>query len=183
MPPRSTPTGPRNPSRSASVVPVGGTAVPPPDNHVLLKRSVKRDKNNVIVAVLQFPPFAQALTGIFASAWQLPLSTADRARFLGTLNLVLYFVTFPGSLPDFSIFQHFADQADFPRIAEQRGFSETLSSLLQVLDRAAAEDSPDVKALFFFVDAIISIEAARRKEEEAKVGFLFPSASSFLLFR
>ena len=100
MPPHSTPTGPCNPSCSVSTVPVGGTAALSPDNHVLLKRSIKRNKNNVIVAVLQFPPFVQALTGIFASAQQLPISTADCARFLGTLNLVFYSLIF---LRSFSI--------------------------------------------------------------------------------
>ena len=62
MPPCSTPTGPHNPSHSASAVPVRGTVSPPPDDHALLKCSVKHDKNNVIVAVLQFPPIVQALT-------------------------------------------------------------------------------------------------------------------------
>ena len=174
MPPNSTPTGPRNPIHS---VPVRGTAALPPNNHTLLKCSIKHNKNNVIVAVLQFPPFVQALTGIFASAQQLPISTADCARFLGTLNLVFYSLIFLRSF-SINIFpsQHFADQVDFPRIADQRRFPETLSTLLQVLNCATAKDSPDVKALFTFIDAIIFIEATRceacRKEEEAEVSIL-----------
>ncbi|KAG6882982.1 hypothetical protein C0992_010066 [Termitomyces sp. T32_za158] len=67
------------------------------------------------------------------------------------------------------VIQHFADQADFPVLADQKGLSETFSTILPLLDRRAADESPDVKAFFTLADAIIAIEAGRRVARQKEV--------------
>ncbi|KAG5348637.1 hypothetical protein C0989_009314, partial [Termitomyces sp. Mn162] len=53
---------------------------------------------------------------------------------------------------------HFANQADFPLIANQAGLANALSDILPLLDHQAANDSPAVKAFFSFSNVIIQIE-------------------------
>ncbi|KAG5720060.1 hypothetical protein E4T56_gene5647 [Termitomyces sp. T112] len=53
---------------------------------------------------------------------------------------------------------HFADQADFPRITEQKGLFDSLATILPTLDCGAAHDSADVQALLTFANAITQIE-------------------------
>ncbi|KAG6884120.1 hypothetical protein C0992_006969 [Termitomyces sp. T32_za158] len=111
----------------------------------MLKRAVKRDAHQVILAVLQRPAFAQAVVGLCDTAKAFPGTPADRARFLGTIGW------------------RFADQADFPVLADQKGLHDALSAVLTCLDRQAADDSGDVKAFFAFADAIVAIGAGRRE--------------------
>ncbi|KAG6882294.1 hypothetical protein C0992_012192, partial [Termitomyces sp. T32_za158] len=113
-------------------------ALPPPDFYSLLNKSVKRDTHRVILAVL----------GLCNTAKAFPGTPADRARFLSTVGW------------------HFADQADFPVLADQKGLSETFATILPLLDRRAAEESPDVKAFFTLADAIVAIEAGRREARQ-----------------
>ncbi|KAG5323467.1 hypothetical protein C0989_012255 [Termitomyces sp. Mn162] len=155
------PTAPRkNPVGPAAKLP----RVPPtarsssvqnsPDNFALLQRSVKRDAHQVILAVLQLPLFAQAVIGFCRVAAGIPGTQADRARYLGTMQL------------------RFADQADFPRIAEQKGLFDSLTATLPVIDRDAANDSTDIQSFLTFADAILQIEKNRRevqRQREAEV--------------
>ncbi|KAG6883411.1 hypothetical protein C0992_008801, partial [Termitomyces sp. T32_za158] len=117
----------------------------PPDPFSNLKHSLKRDKNQVILAVLQRPLFASAMISICGTARAFPGSGGDRARFLGTTQL------------------RFADQADFERLVDQRGLVDALLATLPTLDRRVAEDAPDVKAFFSFADALVQIETNRRE--------------------
>ncbi|KAG6864510.1 hypothetical protein C0993_008789, partial [Termitomyces sp. T159_Od127] len=65
---------------------------PPPksapsiDFYALLKRAVKWDSNNAIVAVLQYPPFMQAIVGFCKTARVFPGTPAARARYLGSIG-------------------------------------------------------------------------------------------------
>ncbi|KAG6869785.1 hypothetical protein C0993_006017, partial [Termitomyces sp. T159_Od127] len=68
------------PSKPASVQKLPS----PPDFYGMLKRAVKRDSNQVILAVLQRPLFAQAVIGLCNTAKAFPGTPADRTRFLGT---------------------------------------------------------------------------------------------------
>ncbi|KAG6894044.1 hypothetical protein C0992_007712 [Termitomyces sp. T32_za158] len=126
-------------------------ASPPPDFYSLLNKSVKRDAHRVILAVLQRPSFAHATIGLCNTARAFPGTPADRARFLSTVGW------------------HFADQADFPVLADQKGLSEAFSTILPLLDRRAAEESPDVKAFFTLADAIVAIEAGRREARQKEL--------------
>ncbi|KAG6893907.1 hypothetical protein C0993_012720 [Termitomyces sp. T159_Od127] len=97
----------------------------------------------------------QAVVGFCDTAKVFPGTPADRARYLGAIGWC------------------FADQADFGRIADQKGLADKLSATLRLLDRSAADDSPAVKAWFTFADAIITIdgnrrEALRKVEEERR---------------
>ncbi|KAG6894077.1 hypothetical protein C0993_012402, partial [Termitomyces sp. T159_Od127] len=70
----------------------------------------------------------------------------------------------------------FADQADFPVLADQKGLFVALSAILPLLDCGAADDSLKVWAFFTFADAIIAIEDHRREacqQEEEVRSFLF----------
>ncbi|KAG6893043.1 hypothetical protein C0992_011468 [Termitomyces sp. T32_za158] len=116
----------------------------------MFKRAVKRDSNQVILAVLQRPTFAQAAIGLCGTAKAFPGTPADRARYLGTIGW------------------RFADQADFPVLADQRGLFDALSATLPLLDRQAADDSSDVKAFFIFADAIIQIEGSRHEAQRQR---------------
>ncbi|KAG6874611.1 hypothetical protein C0992_007316 [Termitomyces sp. T32_za158] len=139
MPPKNSSSVPTAP-RKANPKPAN-----PPDPFVSLKRSVKRDKNHVIVAVLQHPLFASAVISICGTARAFPGSGGDRARFLGATHLC------------------FADQTDFEWLVDQRGLVDALLATLPNLDRRVAEDAPDVKAFFTFADALIQIETNRRE--------------------
>ncbi|KNZ82107.1 hypothetical protein J132_08290 [Termitomyces sp. J132] len=80
---------------------------------------------------------------------------ADHTRFLGLIGW------------------HFANQVDFPLIANQAGLTNTLYDILPLLDSQAANDSLTVKAFFSFSNAIIQIEnncheAQCQQELEAK---------------
>ena len=82
------PTAPRAALQSA--------APPPPcdvtDHAASLNHAVKRNEAGVIIAVLRYPAFASALVGYISSAKSIPFPCpADRARYLGFLNLVSTF--------------------------------------------------------------------------------------------
>ncbi|KAG5347260.1 hypothetical protein C0989_012441, partial [Termitomyces sp. Mn162] len=49
----------------------------------------------------------------------------------------------------------FANQADFPLLANQKGLYDTLSATLDVLNHKAAADSTAINLFFVFADAII----------------------------
>ncbi|KAG6883934.1 hypothetical protein C0992_007427 [Termitomyces sp. T32_za158] len=147
MPPRNTsntPTAPRK-AGSKAVCMVIATLPGPPDPFSNLKQSLKRNKNQVILAVLQRPLFASAMISICGTARAFPGSGRDRACFLGTTQLLI-------------ATQRFADQADFERLVDQRGLMDALLATLPTLDRRVAEDTPDVKAFFTFADALVQIE-------------------------
>ncbi|KAG6895803.1 hypothetical protein C0993_009154, partial [Termitomyces sp. T159_Od127] len=93
---------------------------PPVDFYALMKQAVKQDTNHMIMAVLQFPPFTQAIVG--------------SAKLPGPSQAPLQIV--PGTW-------HFMDQADFGRIANQKGLVDKLSTTVQLLDCTAANDSPN----------------------------------------
>ncbi|KAG5715678.1 hypothetical protein E4T56_gene470 [Termitomyces sp. T112] len=112
----------------------------PPDFYGMLQHAVKRDANQVILAVLQHPIFVQAIIGTCHTAKAFPGMPADRARFLGSIGW------------------RFADQADFPLIANQASLADMPSDMLPLLDRQAANDSPAVKDFFTFSNAIIQLE-------------------------
>ncbi|KAG6881062.1 hypothetical protein C0993_002998 [Termitomyces sp. T159_Od127] len=57
-----------------------------PDFYGMLKRTVKRDSNQVILTVLQHPLFAQAIIGLCNTAKAFPGTPADRICFLGTTS-------------------------------------------------------------------------------------------------
>ncbi|KNZ81424.1 hypothetical protein J132_00663 [Termitomyces sp. J132] len=144
-----------------------------PDNFALLQRSVKCDAHQVILAVLQLPLFTQAVIGFCRVAAGIPRTQADRARYLGTMQLVspLSVFSFPSS-SFFSSLQRFADQADFPCIAKQKGLFDSLTATLPVIDRDAANDSTNIQSFLTFADAILKIEKNRCKvqcQREAEV--------------
>ncbi|KAG6884262.1 hypothetical protein C0992_006646 [Termitomyces sp. T32_za158] len=72
------------------------SASSPPDFYSMFKRAVKRDSQQVILAVLQRPTFAQAAIGLCNTAKAFPGTPANCARYLGTIGW------------------RFADQANFP---------------------------------------------------------------------
>ncbi|KAG6898836.1 hypothetical protein C0993_003695 [Termitomyces sp. T159_Od127] len=101
MAPPTAPTAPRKMAgtRATHVVPqvVIQTAPPskpapvqnppsPPDFYSMLKQAVKWDSNQVILAVLQRPLFAQAIIGLCNTAKAFPGTSADRTQFLGTIS-------------------------------------------------------------------------------------------------
>ncbi|KAG6888150.1 hypothetical protein C0992_009494 [Termitomyces sp. T32_za158] len=137
--------------QTSITAPAPKPASSPPDFYGMLKRAVKRDAHQVILAVLQRPAFAQAAIGLCNTAKAFPGTPADRARFLGTIGW------------------RFADQADFPVLADQKGLHDALSAVLPCLDRQVADDSGDVKAFFAFADAIVAIEAGRREAHHKEV--------------
>ncbi|KAG5348844.1 hypothetical protein C0989_007821 [Termitomyces sp. Mn162] len=186
MSPKTVPTAPRKMPSSRVVCPqVVITTSPrptpaprrttsPPNFYGMLQHAVKHDANQVILAVLQRPVFAQAVIGTCHTAKAFPGTPADHARFLGSFGW------------------RFADQADFPLIANQAGLADTLSDMLPLLDRQAANDSPAVKDFFTFSDVIIQLEdnrreaqhqrelqaKQRRKREDRDVEMLGPSSVS-----
>ncbi|KNZ77514.1 hypothetical protein J132_05262 [Termitomyces sp. J132] len=116
-----------------------------PDNFALLQRSVKRDAQQVILAVLQLPLFAQAIIGFCRVTAGIPGTQADRAQYLGTMQL------------------RFANQADFPCIAKQKGLFDSLTATLPVINRNAANNSTDVQSFLMFADTILKIKKNHRK--------------------
>ncbi|KAG5348798.1 hypothetical protein C0989_008082 [Termitomyces sp. Mn162] len=155
------PTTPhKNPAGPAAKLPCAPPTARPssgqdsPDNFALLQRSVKRDVQQVILAVLQLPLFAQAIIGFCRVAAGIPGTRADRAQYLGTMQL------------------RFADQADFPHIAEQKGLFDSLTATLPVIDCNVANNSTDVQSFLTFADAILQIEKNCRevqRQREAEV--------------
>ncbi|KAG6892329.1 hypothetical protein C0993_004091 [Termitomyces sp. T159_Od127] len=97
------------------------------------------------MAVLQYSPFMQAVVRFCETARVFSGTPADHARYLGSIGWC------------------FVDQADFGRIANQKGLADKLSATLQLLDCSAADDSPAVKAWFTFADAIITIDGNRHE--------------------
>ncbi|KAG5347435.1 hypothetical protein C0989_011879, partial [Termitomyces sp. Mn162] len=88
------PTMPRkNPAGPAAKLPRAPPTARPssgqdsPNNFALLQRSVKRDVQQVILAILQLPLFAQAIIGFCRVAAGIPGTRADCARYLGTMQL------------------------------------------------------------------------------------------------
>ncbi|KAG5719747.1 hypothetical protein E4T56_gene18569 [Termitomyces sp. T112] len=141
------PTAPhRNPVGPATKLPCTPPTARPssgqdlPDNFALLQCSVKRDAQQVILAVLQLPLFAQAIIGFCRVAAGIPGTQADRAQYLSTMQL------------------RFADQANFPRIAEQKGLFDSLTATLPVINRNATNNSTNVQSFLMFADAILKIE-------------------------
>ncbi|KNZ77984.1 hypothetical protein J132_02627 [Termitomyces sp. J132] len=134
-----------------------------PDNFALLQRSVKHDTQQVILAVLQLPLFAQAIIGFRKVAAGIPGTRANHAQYLGTMQLVssLFILSFPSSSffsPIFSSLQHFTNQADFPCIAKQKGLFNSLTATLPVIDHNATNNSTNVQSFLMFADAILKIE-------------------------
>ncbi|KAG6881524.1 hypothetical protein C0993_001082, partial [Termitomyces sp. T159_Od127] len=62
----------------------------------------------------------------------------------------------------------FADQADFPVLADQKGLFDALSMILPLLNRQADADSGDIKAFFAFADAIVQLELNRREAQRQR---------------
>ncbi|KNZ74763.1 hypothetical protein J132_06304 [Termitomyces sp. J132] len=148
--PRKNPVGPATKLPRAPPTARSSSGQNSPDNFALLQRSVKRDAHQVILAVLQLPLFAQAVIGFCRVAAGIPGTQADRAQYLGTMQL------------------HFADQADFPRIAEQKGLFDSLTATLPVIDRDAANDSTDIQSFLTFADAILQIKKNRREVQRQR---------------
>ncbi|KNZ82210.1 hypothetical protein J132_05333 [Termitomyces sp. J132] len=66
----------------------------------------------------------------------------------------------------------FADQADFPRIAKQKGLFDSLTATLPVINCNVANNSTDVQSFLTFADAILQIKKNRRevqRQREAEV--------------
>ncbi|KAG5729810.1 hypothetical protein E4T56_gene992 [Termitomyces sp. T112] len=89
------------------------TPLEPPNYVTLFNCLVKHSASDVIVAVLHYPALTSTLLGHISAAKALLLGMADHTCFISAVNLT------------------FADQADFPWIAEQQGFFDTLSSLIK----------------------------------------------------
>ncbi|KAG5333123.1 hypothetical protein C0989_006270 [Termitomyces sp. Mn162] len=109
----------------------------PPNFYGMLQHAVKRDAHQVILAALQHPLFAQAVIGLCNTAAAFSSTPADCTRYLGSIGWT------------------FADQANFPLLADQKGLYDTLSATLDVLNCKAATDSTAVNSFFVFADAII----------------------------
>ncbi|KAG5351071.1 hypothetical protein C0989_008117 [Termitomyces sp. Mn162] len=119
------------------------TAPSEPPNHVtLFNRLVKHSASDVIVEVLHYPALTSTLLGCISAAKALLLGMADPTCFISAVNLT------------------FANQADFPWIAEQQSLFDTLSSLIKstILDWSVGKNSAPTKSFFTFADAIITIE-------------------------
>ncbi|KAG5348653.1 hypothetical protein C0989_009174 [Termitomyces sp. Mn162] len=158
MPPNHLiPTTPcKNPAGPATKLPRAPPTARPssgqdsPDNFALLQHSVKCDMQQVILAVLQLPLFAQAIIGFCRVAAGIPGTWADHARYLGTMQL------------------RFADQADFPRIAEQKGLFDSLTTTLPVINCNVTNNSTDVQSFLTFADAILQIKKNCRKVQHQR---------------
>ncbi|KNZ76600.1 hypothetical protein J132_09344 [Termitomyces sp. J132] len=153
--PCRTPTGPaaRLPHATSSAQPS-----PPQsssDHFGLLKLSVKHDTHQVILAILQFPTFTQAIISMCRIASSFNGSRADCAQYLGTMQLC------------------FANQANFPHITEQKGLFDSLSDILPILDHGATSNSANVESFLTFADTITQIkknccEAQRKYKAKEK---------------
>ncbi|KAG5349085.1 hypothetical protein C0989_006107 [Termitomyces sp. Mn162] len=125
-----------------------------PDNFALLQCSVKCDMHQVILAVLQLPLFTQAVIGFCRVAAGIPGTWADCTQYLSTMQLC------------------FADQANFPHIAKQKGLFNSLTATLPVIDCSATNNSIDVQSFLTFADAILQIEKNQQEvqcQQEAEV--------------
>ncbi|KAG5348900.1 hypothetical protein C0989_007289, partial [Termitomyces sp. Mn162] len=111
-----------------------------PDNFALLQCSVKHDMHQVILVVFQLPLFAQAVIGFCRVAAGIPGTWADCAQYLGTMQLC------------------FADQANFPCIAEQKGLFNSLTATLPVIDHSATNNFINIQSFLTFTDAILQIK-------------------------
>ncbi|KAG6883647.1 hypothetical protein C0993_004923 [Termitomyces sp. T159_Od127] len=107
----------------------------------MLKQAIKQETNQVILAVLQHPLFAQAVIGLCNTVKAFPGTPTDCTRFLGTTGW------------------QFTDQANFPVLADQKGLFDTLSMIRSLLNCQAGIDSGDIKAFFSFADAIVQLES------------------------
>ncbi|KAG6876566.1 hypothetical protein C0993_002274 [Termitomyces sp. T159_Od127] len=95
----------------------------PPNFYGMFKRTMKRDSNQVILAVLQRLLFAQTIIGLCNTAKAFPGTPTDCTQFLGTTGW------------------QFTDQADFPILADQKGLFVAISAILSLLDHGAANNS------------------------------------------
>ncbi|KAG5349376.1 hypothetical protein C0989_004293 [Termitomyces sp. Mn162] len=161
---------PTSPCCKLPTAPCAAAALPtvssePPIHVALINCSVKQSANDVIVAILYYPAFASALLGHISTAKALPIGAADCTHFISAINL-MSLVIFPSStLIHLAFLQFFADQTDFPQIAEQQGLFDTLSLLFtsKTLDCFVNNTSTAAKAFFVFADAIISIKSKHYK--------------------
>ncbi|KNZ73417.1 hypothetical protein J132_05468 [Termitomyces sp. J132] len=130
-----------------------------PNHFALLKWSVKHDAHQVILAILQLPLFAQAIIGFCGVAAGIPGSWANCAQYLGTMQL------------------HFADQANFPCIAKQKGLFDSLTTTLPVINCSATSNSVNVQAFLTFAETILQIEKKLLKwqTQDQDVNMLGPS--------
>ncbi|KAG6875393.1 hypothetical protein C0993_009443 [Termitomyces sp. T159_Od127] len=112
----------------------------PPDFYGMLKQAMKKNANQVILAILQCPLFAQAVINLCNTAKVFPGTPADHAQFLGMTSWC------------------FVNQANFLILADQKGLFNTLSAILPLLNHQANVDSGDVKAFFAFANAIIQLK-------------------------
>ncbi|KNZ72142.1 hypothetical protein J132_04423 [Termitomyces sp. J132] len=94
MPPKAVPTAPHKMPTGPSAQPFhphipanASSSQTKPDNFDLLKCLIKHDANQVILAVLQFPLFAQAIIGLYSAASGFSSSGADHARYLANYKL------------------------------------------------------------------------------------------------
>ncbi|KAG6876321.1 hypothetical protein C0993_004033, partial [Termitomyces sp. T159_Od127] len=95
----------------------------------MLKQTVKRDTNQVILAVLQRLLFVQAVIGLCNMAKAFPRTPADHTQFLGTTGW-----------------------ANFPILADQKGIFVALPAILPLLDHGATDNFVEVKAFSTFAD-------------------------------
>ncbi|KAG5717555.1 hypothetical protein E4T56_gene2257 [Termitomyces sp. T112] len=112
-------------------------------NHVaLFDCPIEWSASDTVVTILHYPAFASTLLGCISTAKALPIGAADHTCFISMVNLA------------------FANQANFPHIAEQQGLFNTLSSLTQskILDQSIGDTSAPAKAFFTFANAIIAIQ-------------------------
>ena len=181
------PTAPR--AALALSTPVSAPA-DPPDYAAQLNSAVKRNEAGIITVVLCYPAFASALLGYVSSAKALPFPLpADRARYLGSLNLVS---TRPRLwLPHLSylklLFQTFADLTNFPRLAMQTGLLESLTDIIKILGPKAAEALAGARSFISSATALIRLEehrraAIQRKREADEAGPAFIPRSSLLAY-
>ncbi|KAG5715758.1 hypothetical protein E4T56_gene13723 [Termitomyces sp. T112] len=138
---------PTSPFCKLPTVPHAAAALPtapsePPNHVTLFNFPVKCSASDVIVVVLHYPALASTFLGCISAAKVLLLGAADHTCFTSTVNLT------------------FADQADFPWIAEQQGLFDTLFSLIKsnILDQFVGKNSAPTKSFFTFADTIITIE-------------------------
>ncbi|KAG6875142.1 hypothetical protein C0993_010617 [Termitomyces sp. T159_Od127] len=86
------------------------------------------------------PPDFYSMLNLCNTAKAFPGTSTDHTRFLGTISW------------------QFADQADFPVLADQKGLFDALSTILPLLNRQADADSGDIKAFFALANAIVQLE-------------------------
>ncbi|KAG5348762.1 hypothetical protein C0989_008432, partial [Termitomyces sp. Mn162] len=152
--PRKNPMGPTAKLPHAPPTACPSSGQDSPNNFTLLQRSVKRDAQQIILAVLQLLLFAQAVIGFCRVTAGIPGTQADRAQYLGTMQL------------------RFTNQADFLCIAEQKGLFDSLTTTLPVINCNAANNSTNIQSFLTFADAILKIKKNHHKvqhQQEAEV--------------